>query len=86
MEEFKQYYNTQVRLVVDARGYDKGNWSHDSNVSLEMDCVPVSETERLLNLERICVLNTSQKGEFRKGSINKDYIIGVLEGQTQTKE
>lgn len=83
MEEYRQYYHIPVRIIVDARIHNSEDWNFESNVSLKIDCVPVSETDKLLNLEEVCVLNSNPTEKFRKGSINKDYIIGVLERQIE---
>jgi len=80
MEDFKEYYGQRVNLVVDGRGYDTANYSVEANVSLELQGTPVSETDRFLKLEKILVLNnTRHEKSFARGSINKEYIIGILE-------
>ena len=80
MEDFKDYYGKRVDLLVDGRGYDTLNWGSDANVTLELEATPVSETDKLLNLENICSQNrTPLRGAFTRGAINKDYIIGIFE-------
>jgi len=85
MEDIKQYYGKEVRLLLDGRGYETGKsrgvWKANANVSVEINGTVIGETERFLNLKDVYVLNLEPiHYEFTNGSINKDYIIGIFEG------
>ena len=82
MNEYTNYHNQEVHLIVDGRGYNSGgHWGSESGgMSLELEATIVGESENLLKLEEIRFKNPSR--DFRKSpkeSLKKDYVIGVFE-------
>jgi hypothetical protein len=80
--DYVTFYDQMVSLIIDGRGYDTRGVSSDVNISLVMTATPTGETDTMLNLKDIRVLNRDPLGRNRDtyaiGSINKDYIIAIL--------
>jgi hypothetical protein len=78
--DYKPYYNQQVSMIIDGRGWDTSGYTADNSVSLAMTATPTGETDIMLTLEKITVLNKQPlQGEYAVGSIQKQYIIAVLQ-------
>jgi len=77
--DYGLYYNHEVSLILDGRGLDTQYYAFENSISLAMTATPTGETDTILNLENITILNGDPlKGKFAAGSVNKDYIIGIF--------
>jgi hypothetical protein len=81
--EYSQYYNNEVRIILDTPSFDRNYHSFRASVALEIKATITGETEKSLNLENISILNIDKKGSFKKAIINKDYIVGIFSGEIQ---
>jgi hypothetical protein len=78
--DYKPYYNQQVSMIIDGRGWDTSGYTADNSVSLAMTATPTEETELMLTLEEITILNRQPlHGKYAAGSIQKQYIIGIFQ-------
>lgn len=85
MIDYAGYRDMKVHLLLDGRGYDTINYDSDANVNLELICEIRGETDNTLDLENISILNSSPKGNFKRGRINKKYVIGVFCSSSKNK-
>ncbi|MBI2632145.1 hypothetical protein HYW75_04015 [Candidatus Pacearchaeota archaeon] len=87
-DEYKDYHGKDyVHIVVDGRGLETEKGDKNSNVSLEFVCSVTGESDSLLHMQDIrCrnlgIFKTSADipfyFKFTKGSVNKDYVIGIF--------
>ena len=86
-DEYEDYHEKKVVLLVDGRGYDKDGRSCQATPSLELSAKVCGESETLLHLEEIIASNRSilnrpaysrARPPYSRGSLRKDYIIGIF--------
>lgn len=91
MKDFKQYYGKFVYLLIDGMDYDLvgGNVHQEgavpANKSIKIYGRIVGENECFLNLEDVVtfgVLGKLSADKFKRGHINKDYLIGLFESSS----